>query len=106
MNASRIRVGLAVTLFGIGLSAGTASAVEGCSFSDCRPQSNESDVLPNSDVLPAEETRELPFTAEEEPASGSLPLTGGDIAGMVVLGGAAIGTGTVLVRRSRTRTAA
>jgi hypothetical protein len=30
-----------------------------------------------------------------------LPVTGGDIAGMTVVGLAAVGTGTVLVRRSR-----
>ena len=30
-----------------------------------------------------------------------LPVTGGDILGLVMLGGAAIGTGAVLVRRSR-----
>lgn len=36
---------------------------------------------------------------------GSLPVTGGDIAGLVAIGAAAVGTGTVMVRRSRRRTA-
>jgi len=31
----------------------------------------------------------------------SLPVTGGDIAGLVAIGVAAVGTGTVMVRRSR-----
>lgn len=35
--------------------------------------------------------------------SQPLPVTGGDIAGMVALGLGAIGTGTLLVRRSRVR---
>ena len=30
-----------------------------------------------------------------------LPVTGGDIVGLVMLGGAAIGTGAILVRRGR-----
>ena len=33
--------------------------------------------------------------------SQQLPVTGGDILGLVMLGGAAIGTGAVFVRRSR-----
>lgn len=32
---------------------------------------------------------------------GSLPVTGGDIAGLVAIGVASVGAGTVLVRRSR-----
>lgn len=32
---------------------------------------------------------------------GGLPVTGGDVAGLVAMGVAAIGTGTVMVRRSR-----
>lgn len=31
----------------------------------------------------------------------ALPVTGGDIAGLVAIGAAAVGTGTVLVRRTR-----
>ncbi|HEV7887333.1 MAG TPA: LPXTG cell wall anchor domain-containing protein [Acidimicrobiales bacterium] len=38
--------------------------------------------------------------------SAGLPVTGGDIAGMTIVGLAAIGTGTVLVRRSRKSTPA
>lgn len=35
--------------------------------------------------------------------SGSLAVTGGDVLGLVALGAGAIGVGTVLVRRGRTR---
>jgi len=35
--------------------------------------------------------------------SGTLPVTGGDIAGMTIIGLGAVATGTVLVRRSRRR---
>jgi hypothetical protein len=109
MNASRIRVGLAVGLLGLALSAGTAAAaeLEGTSCSTCK-----GDVQPNTVVAPAVDTpapsgetlpsNELALTPEEEAPAGTLPLTGGDVAGLVLLGGAAIGVGTVLVRRSRT----
>lgn len=40
-------------------------------------------------------------TATREPAG--LPITGGDVAGMTLVGLGAIGVGTVLVRRGRTR---
>jgi hypothetical protein len=36
--------------------------------------------------------------------SGALPFTGGDVAGLVVVGTVALGAGTVMVRRTRTRT--
>ena len=38
--------------------------------------------------------------------SGSLAVTGGDILGMAAIGAGAIGVGTVLVRRGRTRSTA
>jgi hypothetical protein len=129
MNASRIRTGLAVGFLAVGLSSGTAVAQTGCAFSDCTPQrdndrggsrSTTTTTLP-SRALPTSEERELPFTDEvttttapelaltdEAPAAaaeGTLPFTGGDVAGMVVIGAAAVGIGAVMVRRSRTRTA-
>ena len=39
--------------------------------------------------------------ASNSGTSGSLPVTGGDVLGLTVIGAAAIGTGAVLVRRSR-----
>lgn len=57
-------------------------------------------------VLGEQLAREVPTNVLGESASrgAPLPVTGGDIAGLVALGLGAIGTGTVLVRRSRTRT--
>jgi hypothetical protein len=132
MNATRIRTGLAVGILAMGLSSGTAVAQVGCAFSDCTPQSgggggggssrprNEalaetvetttttSPELAFTDEAPqAEATPELPLTdsAPAQAEGGSLPFTGGDVAGMVLIGAAAVGIGAVMVRRSRTRTA-
>lgn len=104
MKASRIRVAAATTLLGIGLLATPAQALEGQSFSDSPPQRSE--VLPSSESLPANElafTDDAPETAPA--AQGTLPFTGGDVAGMVLMGAAAVGIGAVMVRRSRPRSA-
>lgn len=55
-------------------------------------------------------SREVPTKVLGESVTRSgggdtLPVTGGDIAGLVVVGAGAIATGTILVRRSRARTA-
>lgn len=50
-------------------------------------------------------TRVLGESITRSSGGDTLPVTGGDIAGMVALGAGAIATGTVLVRRSRARTA-
>lgn len=42
--------------------------------------------------------------ASTSTAGGSLPVTGGDVAGLTAIGVAAIGAGAVLVRRSRRST--
>ena len=132
MSASRVRVGLALGFLAVVLSAGPAVAqVAGCSFSDCTPQSPQTPtttvsggaqgttattvasgaVLPNSEespsttVVAAPVVRQSPTieaVAETSP-SGTLPFTGGDVAGLVAIGVAALGLGTLLVRRSRTR---
>lgn len=47
-----------------------------------------------TDTAPADDSR-----------GGSLPITGGDIAGLTAIGLAAVGAGAVLVRRSRRATA-
>lgn len=132
MNATRIKTGVAVGLLAMGLSTGTAAAQVGCPFSDCTPQNGGGgggSSRPRSEALPqtaestttttapvlaftdeqpqAEATTELPLT-DEAPAQaegGSLPFTGGDVAGMVLIGAAAVGVGALMVRRSRPRTA-
>ena len=73
----------------------------------------DTDVSPGSAEAPATGTEtdgapagelpisdELPATAEAP--SGSLPITGSDVVGIAAIGAAALGLGTVLVRRSRT----
>ena len=50
-------------------------------------------------------TRVLGESITRSSGGDTLPVTGGDIAGLVAVGAGAIATGTVLVRRSRTRTA-
>ena len=122
MNAHRIRVGIGVGLLGVVMSVGVASAqtLEGSSNSGggsscCSRRTTTTTVKKNADVLPQSETsvppsEEAPTLAftDEAPASapastGTLPFTGGDVAGMVLLGGGALAIGTVLVRRSKTQ---
>ena len=132
MRANRVRVGLAVGFLAVVLSAGPAVAqVAGCSFSDCAPQSPQTPtttvtggaqgttattvasgaVLPTSEESPSTTVAAAPVVAQaptieavaESGPSGTLPFTGSDIVGLVVIGVAALGLGTLLVRRSRTR---
>lgn len=120
MTASRIKTGLVVALLGIALSTGTASSLEGCNASsgDCTSVRNNSSnrsgggtttTIKAAEVLPTSETApELALTPEDPAATqqapaGELPFTGGDVAGMTLIGAAAVGIGAVMVRRSRTR---
>jgi LPXTG-motif cell wall-anchored protein len=116
MNASRIRVGIAVGVLGLALGTGSASAVSGTSSSggDVKPNNEsvpaktETSVLPALEVAPAAAAParvEAETLAAETAPAGALPVTGGDVAGLLLIGGAAVGAGTLLVRRSRSRTA-
>lgn len=105
MTAHRIRVGLAVSFLGLALSAGSASAQVGCSYS-CGPQTGE--VSPESIQAPPQGNQvgataavASPAAAPASTSSGSLPFTGGDVVGLAIVGAAAAGAGTILVRRSR-----
>lgn len=57
------------------------------------------EAAPPPEVLGVEITRAP--RAAVAPARVRLPVTGGDVAGLVAIALSAIGTGTVLVRRSR-----
>lgn len=65
------------------------------------------EVLPTDEVAPGGETggapaqAEVPAAAAQEAPSGGLPLTGGDVVGMTIIGAGAVAIGTVLVRRSK-----
>lgn len=104
MTAHRIRVGLAVSFLGLALSAGTASAQVGCSYS-CGPQtgevSPESIQAPQGSQVGAPASVATPAAAPASTTPGSLPFTGGDVAGLAIVGAAAAGAGAILVRRSR-----
>lgn len=52
------------------------------------------------DVLPADQTRPA-VAANTATKPSTLPFTGTDIAELVAIGGASVGVGAVLVRRSR-----
>jgi hypothetical protein len=98
MTGSRIRLGFAVAFLGLALSTGTAAA-ETLAGNGC---STPCDVAGEEITAPAEgqAAPELAFTPEaaETAPAGSLPFTGGDVAGLV-----ALGAGTVMVRRTRSR---
>jgi hypothetical protein len=55
-------------------------------------------ALPDTEVLGEQQVRPA---AVQAAAQESLPVTGGDLAGLAVIGAGAMGVGTVLVRRSR-----
>ena len=118
MNAHRIRVGIGVGLLGMVMSVGVASAqtLEGSSNSGggncCFIESTTTTTKKPAEALPLTETSEpaevspvLAFTddapASAPASSGTLPFTGGDVAGMVLLGVGALAIGTVMVRRSK-----
>lgn len=81
-----------------GIAVATALAV---------PAAASADDYVNNDqpVVAGEEVSRGPAAAPAADAGGSLPITGGDVAGLTVIGLAAVGAGTVLVRRSRRATA-
>lgn len=113
MPGNSIRVGFAVALLAVALSGGVASAAPaGCPFSDCADQEGEvegaGEVEAGSEVnttATADDTEAVEAVTATNPVSsgGVLPFTGGDVIGLTVIGAAALGVGTVLVRRTRSR---
>ena len=93
MKVRKFLASAAIVVGALGLSATAATAEDYVGNNN-----NGSGVLGNN---LGRSTGAAPAT------SGSgLPVTGGDIAGMTAVGLAAVGTGAVLVRRSRRRTTA
>ena len=88
---------------GIALTAGTASAQPpGCyPATECVPP-------PAPDVGGTGGSSNPPappaVAATQSPSGTALPLTGGDVAGLTVIGVGLLAGGTVLVRRGRVRT--
>ncbi|HZQ85922.1 MAG TPA: LPXTG cell wall anchor domain-containing protein [Acidimicrobiales bacterium] len=86
---------LAIPAGAIGLSATAAFAVPGASTAPPATQV----VGTGGSTGPS--VQALGATA---PSGSSLPLTGGDVAGLTVIGIALVGGGAVIVRRTRART--
>jgi hypothetical protein len=104
MSVSRLRTGLAVAGLGFVLLTGTAAAQvnELCVNSECKPQTQQVGGEVEGVAETTTTTAAPQRVAATSAPSGTLPFTGGDVAGLVVVGGAAIAVGTVMVRRSRT----
>jgi LPXTG-motif cell wall-anchored protein len=88
MKARKLFLAGAIAAAGLGISA---------------PAFAQTDYVspPGDDVLGTDLSRTTPAATAPDAAGGSLPVTGGDIVGLTVIGAAALGTGVVLVRRSR-----
>jgi LPXTG-motif cell wall-anchored protein len=95
---------LVITGGGVALTAGTASAQP---TSTCYP-GVECVNPPAPDVGGTGGSSNPPappaVAATESPSGTALPLTGGDVAGLTVIGVGLLAGGTVLVRRGRVRT--
>jgi hypothetical protein len=115
MSRNRIGVGVAGLLLGIVLTTGVAGAQQvgtnqsgggGGSTTTTTVGTTTTSTLVLEDVkgeeLTAETTTGGAVEATQAAPSGSLPFTGGDVAGLVIVGGAALGVGVLMVRRSRT----
>jgi LPXTG-motif cell wall-anchored protein len=97
VKARHIVAMLVIPAGALGLGATAAFAVPGASTSPPVPEvvgtgGSSPQVLPSSQVV-----------ATTAAPSQSLPLTGGDVAGLTVIGVALVGGGAVLVRRTRAK---
>jgi LPXTG-motif cell wall-anchored protein len=104
MRVHRLGTCVGIAIMGLGLSVGTAHAADTTAcpeYSHCTGAVQGEELALTPDVAPAAvAATEAPATAPQ----GQLPLTGGDVAELVLIGGAALGLGTLMVRRTRTRT--
>ena len=84
----------AIAAGALGVSAVPAFAIYGASEAPPSPQ-----VIGTGGTAPSA----APQTVGTTSSPSSLPLTGGDVAGLTVIGVALVGGGAVLVRRTRAR---
>lgn len=68
-----------------------------------RPGGGETTLPVSPTSTPGEETRREPGTLEPVEPSGALPVTGGDVLGLVLIGGGAIAAGMGVRRIGRRR---
>ena len=108
MSRVRIAAGAAGVLLGMGFTSGVAAAQVGNeplgSNASGPPGLVEPNNLTSNAPANLQNTQSsnaaTPVSATRAP-EGSLPITGGDVAGLVILGAAAVGAGTVMIRRTR-----
>jgi LPXTG-motif cell wall-anchored protein len=86
---------LAIPMGALGLTATAAFAVPGASTS---PPASE--VIGTGGTAPSAEPTQAVGTTS---SPSSLPLTGGDVAGLAVIGVALVAGGAVVVRRTRAK---
>ena len=95
---------LALTMTGVGvLGAGAASAADDPYTSTPTVPTVESLADPTTTVPTV--AGEVVTPAGDNEPSGTLPVTGGDVAGMLLIAAVAVGGGTILVTASRRREA-
>lgn len=84
------------------MAAGLALAMPVAAYAQVDDYTREpTEVSGDTFSRPERPTRVAGTTVSRD--SGTLAVTGGDVLGLVALGAGAIGVGTVLVRRGRTR---
>ena len=112
MSVYRKLAAIGVLAVGLTLPLGSVASAQQCTADEdyCNPDTPEVDagaeVLPEEVVAPTGAPAQAEVPVAEEAPSGNLPLTGGDVLGMTVIGAGAIAVGTVLVRRSKRTDAA
>ena len=100
MLKRRTAAGIAALAMSAGLSAGVLAALPAGAVDEYPPRTTSS-IPSTTTSVP---TEVLDETAENVAATtAGLPVTGGDILGLVAIGGAAALGGTALVRFSRKR---
>jgi hypothetical protein len=98
----RTTAGISALVASAGLALGVLTAIPAHADDEYPPRT--STTIPSTTTVPTEVLGE---TAENVAAStAGLPVTGGDLLGLVAMGGAAALGGAALVRFSRTRSEA
>lgn len=101
MLKRRTAAGIAALAMGAGLSAGVLAALPAGAVGEYPPEVID-DTIEDPSTTTTVPTQVLGETAENVGAnSAGLPVTGGDILGLVAIGGTAALGGTALVRFSR-----
>jgi LPXTG-motif cell wall-anchored protein len=97
---TRTSVAAAAFLLGLGISAPIASAYPLQHNSDETTTTSTSAPTTTTITDPGDDPGDE-LGEETTQASGSLPVTGGDVVGIALIGAGAVAAGTLLVRRTR-----